>query len=74
MEFVKNREDSGKVVKHYNKTLNCKVMTKQESEIEFNYVTQIVRKGVKGEYFVNYDSHSDLSILPLHEGFFQIAK
>lgn len=62
-EFVDNREVAGKEVKHFNNTLNCKVMTKQESEIELNYL-KLISKKENGEYIVEYEDHSDLTTLP----------
>lgn len=63
-EFVEKREQEGKEVKHFNHTLNCKVMTKQESEIGFNYLTSILQNE-KGEYVVEYEDYSDLTTIPL---------
>lgn len=64
-EFLtKARENAGKIVKHFDNTLNCKVMTKQESEIELNYLTAITCNNGTGVYTVEYNSHSDLSVLP----------
>lgn len=37
IKYIEEREKSGKEVKYYNKNLNCKVMTKQETEIELYY-------------------------------------
>ncbi len=71
-EFVENREDSGKEVKHFNKTLNYKVMTKQESEIEMNYLSSISKNG-DGEYTVEYEDISDLTTLPFKEDLFASA-
>ena len=67
--FVKDREQSGKEVKHYNQTLDYKVMTKQESEIEFNYLTSI-HINEKGEYVVEYEEHSNLNSLPFKDNLF----
>lgn len=71
--FIVEREKSGKDVKHFNNTLNYKVMTKQESEIELNYLTSIVCKD-SGEYLVCYEDCSDLTQLPLKDTFFKAAK
>lgn len=70
--FVEEREKAGKVFKHFNHTLNSKVMTKQESEIELNYLTSIVRSD-NGEYIVSYEDHSDLTSMPLVENLFATA-
>lgn len=72
-EFVENREDSGKEVKHFNNTLNYKVMTKQESEIELNYLKTISKKG-NSEYIVEYEDHSDLTTLPFYENLFATTR
>lgn len=64
-EFIENREKSGKVVKHFNNTLNYKVMTKQESKIELSYLTSIHRNETYGNYVVEYEEHSDLTAKPL---------
>jgi hypothetical protein len=72
-EFVENREKSGKDVKHFNNTLNYKVMTKQESEIELNYLTSIQKNG-NGEYVVEYEDHSDLNRIQFKENLFSIAR
>ncbi len=62
-EFVVNREKAGKEIKHYNSKLNCKVMTKQESEIELNYLTSI-KINETGVYVVKYEEDSNLNVLP----------
>ena len=72
-EFVDNREKSGKNVKHFNNTLNYKVMTKQESEIELNYLTSI-NINEDGKYVVEYEDHSDLTTIPFKDNIFAIAR
>ena len=64
IEFITARENAGKIVKHFDNTLHCKVMTKQESEIELNYLTAITCNNGTGVYTVEYNPHSDLSVLP----------
>ena len=64
------RENAGKIVKHFDNTLNCKVMTKQESEIELNYLTAITFNKGNGVYTVEYNPHSDLSVLPNSKNLF----
>lgn len=64
-EFIEERERVGKEIKHFNNTLGYKVMTKQESEIELNYLTSIC-KMENGTYIVKYEDHSDLTSLPLN--------
>lgn len=51
-EFVANRLSSGKEVKYFNKNLNCKVMTKQETGIELNYLQNII---YDDHIFVKYE-------------------
>lgn len=72
-EFIANRENSGKEVKHFNCTLNCKVMTKQETEIEFNYLSSLHRDETSGGYVVEYESNSDFSTLPFENSLFAKA-
>lgn len=72
-QFVEEREKSGKKVKYFNNTLNCKVMTKQETEMELNYLTSITRKE-SGEYVVELEVHSDLSAMPFKESLFATTK
>ena len=71
--FVESREKSGKEVKHFNDRLNCKVMTKQETEIELNYLTSICRDE-KGVYVVEYEDFSDLSTVPFRETLFNVVQ
>lgn len=71
--FIENREKSGKEVKHFNNTLNYKVMTKQESEIELNYLISILKNN-NGGYVVEYEEHSDLSTMPYKENLFATAQ
>ena len=70
IEFITARENAGKIVKHFDNTLNCKVMTKQESEIELNYLTDITFNNGTGVYTVEYNPHSDLSVLPNNKNIF----
>ena len=72
-EFVENRERSGKEVKHFNNTLNYKVMTKQESEIELNYLTKIRQNETQDGYVVEYEDHSNLATIPSKSGTFEMA-
>lgn len=44
LDFVREREKSGKEVKYDNANLKCKVMTSQEVDINFNYLDSIARK------------------------------
>lgn len=72
--FIEDRKASGKVIKHFNNTLNAEVMTSQEKEIEFNYLESITLQKDSGEYLVTYEEHSDLTTLPLKDSFFKVTK
>lgn len=43
LDFVKERESIGKEVKYYNDALKCKVMTSQETDMNFHYLQSINR-------------------------------
>ena len=57
------RKKSGKEVKHFNNRLNVPVMTKQEEEITFNYITSI-RKSEEGSFMADYEDMSDMGSVP----------
>lgn len=59
-----------RLLNNFDNTLNCKVMTKQESEIELNYLTDITFNNGNGVYTVEYNPHSDLSVLPNSKNLF----
>lgn len=61
--FVDEREKQKKEVKHYNKRLDVPVMTKQEEEIAFNYITSIY-KTEEGFYAADYENVSDIRNIP----------
>lgn len=63
-DFVRNRIAQGKEVKHYNSVMNMPVMTKQEEEIEFNYIDTISIDPQSGAYIIAYDEHSNMSETP----------
>ncbi|MBP3669564.1 MAG: site-specific DNA-methyltransferase [Bacteroides sp.] len=69
-EFIINRKASGKEIKHFNNMLNYEVMTKQETEIELNYLESIEIDKDNGLYVVTYEDYSDLTELPLKDSFF----
>jgi len=52
--FVKNRENLGKQIKYFNENLNCKVMTKQETNLELNIIKSL-SKDDPGRYLVEYE-------------------
>lgn len=64
VDFVKNRIAQGKEVKHYNSVMNVAVMTKQEEEIEFNYLDGISLDTQSGEYSISYEEHSNMLETP----------
>lgn len=68
VDFVKNRIAQGKEVKHYNSVMNVAVMTKQEEEIEFNYLDGISLDTQSGEYSISYEEHSNMLEKPITVG------
>lgn len=68
VSFIDDRKKQGKEVKHFNSVLNVPVMTGQEEEITFNYITSI-HKTNDGFYEANYEDASDMSDIP-----FQLIK
>ena len=59
-DFVEKREASGKEFKYMNNCLNCKVMTKQELNLELNYLHNITLDQDTGGYIVEYGECSEL--------------
>lgn len=49
LTFVEEREAAKKEVKHFNKSLNCKVMTGQESDLLFHFIYSVAEASVKGD-------------------------
>lgn len=43
LDFVKERKSQGKEMKYHNMLIDCDVMTGQETDLSFHYVTHIVR-------------------------------
>lgn len=43
LDFVEERESLGKEVKYYNEALKCKVMTSQETDMNFRYLQSIIK-------------------------------
>ena len=66
--FVEERKKTGKEVKHFNNHLDVPVMTKQEEEITFNYISSL-RKLEDGCFRADYEDVSDMSFIP-----FQLLK
>ena len=64
-EFIRERENQNKEIKHFNKNFNCKVMTAQEEDMKFDYIHSIERCDVNSlAYNVCYFEKSDLNELP----------
>lgn len=66
--FIEERLKTGKEVKHFNNRINVPVMTKQEEEITFNYITSILKSN-DGYFIADYEDLSDMSSIP-----FQLMK
>lgn len=68
--FVTNRIEGGKELGYYNTYLNCPVMTKQETELTFHYLTDILESSNEDQllYHCLYEEESDLSQMPVLSG------
>ena len=65
IEFIRDRENQKKEVKHFNSNLNCKVMTGQEEDIRFDYLSSINRTdGENISYDVSYLENTNIRELP----------
>lgn len=65
IDFIRDRESQNKEVKHFNKTLNCKVMTSQEEDMAFDYLNAIKRVDDNNiVYNVSYLDETDIRELP----------
>jgi len=65
IEFIRDREKQKKEIKHFNNNLNCKVMTGQEEDIRFDYLSSINRIDDKNiSYNVSYLENTDIRELP----------
>ena len=65
LEFVKDRIASGGTVKYINQYLNCPVMTSQETDLQFHFITDIEEKNDKGLLFqAIYEDISDMLTPP----------
>ena len=68
VEFVKARSKEKGSLKHRNETLGSDVMTSQEEELEFHYLTQIDTLHKKDTLaIVSYEDSSDINKLPKPE-------
>lgn len=65
VSFIEDRKKQGKEVKHFNAALNVPVMTGQEEQIIFNYITSI-HKNKDGFYEAEYEESSNMSNTPFH--------
>lgn len=55
LTFVEEREKAGKELKYQNNNISCKVMTKQEIDLTFNYINSIQKNlDSKFEYVCTY--------------------
>lgn len=65
--FVEERLKQGKDIKYYNKHLNCKVMTKQETDLTFRYIKNIILHEDYNELIFksNYFHDTPLNQFPL---------
>lgn len=65
VEFVKSRATEKGPLKHDNSILDTEVMTSQEEELEFHYLTQI-DTGYENDTLavVTYEESSDINIIP----------
>lgn len=63
--FVNDRTINNGALKHNNPHLNCDVMTAQEKDIKFHYLTTISKlETAPLSYDVNYEDLSDITKLP----------
>lgn len=62
INFIEDRKRLGKEVKHFNANLQVPVMTSQEEQITFNYITSI-HKNTDGFYEADYEAASDINIM-----------
>ncbi|MBQ6064899.1 MAG: site-specific DNA-methyltransferase [Prevotella sp.] len=63
VSFIEERSKAGKEIKHFNNHLNVPVMTGQEEEITFNYITSI-HKTQDGFFEADYEISSDMRNVP----------
>ena len=67
--FVAEREKAGNAVKYFNNKLQCKVMTKQELDMQFHYLTDI--NDISDEpltYECKYSDSTDMRNVPFTLG------
>lgn len=61
LDFVKERENLGKEVKYYNEALKCKVMTSQETDMNFHYL-QSISKCQNGTIGYECEYYDDVAV------------
>lgn len=69
LKFVEEREKSNKEVKYYNAHINCKVMTAQETDLNFHYI-QEVKPVINKDYICfesTYQINRKIEDLPIGE-------
>lgn len=59
-DFIKARIAEGKEVKHYNSVMDIAVMTTQEKDIEFNFLSSISCDSQSGKYSISYKKYSNI--------------
>ena len=66
LQFVVERKNIGKEVKYFNDNLSCYVMTKQELEITFHYLTAMECTSSENmlSFETDYESSSNMKELP----------
>ncbi len=69
LAFVEDRIRQGKDVKYVNNHLQCKVMTKQETDLTFHYLKNIILNNEVGEleFESNYYVKRELSDFPMNK-------
>lgn len=71
-QFVAERTKTNGALKHFNTKLNCEVMTGQETDIEFHFITDVSSNLSSSadmlEYEVFYEESSDINCPPTSKG------
>lgn len=69
LAFVEDREKQGKEVKYNNERIECKVMTKQETDLTFHYIDKVCLTKEYGylEFESAYLSNRSLKDMPISE-------
>lgn len=72
-EFVNNRISHGKEVKYHNHNLEVAVMTRQEEDIELQYVRSITKSDGISSFEASYYEPSNLQIFPTNTNLFNFS-